>query len=374
MGWKVVLPDEATYSSSCIIADHGKVAFLTQRGVFLAYDLYTGALTWKSEQMSYPWASEGFGAYAIQSAYGMLFRQSYAGVYAFNWTNGKIVWNYKAQTYANFETPYITNGTDEYSFNAGAIIADGKMYTYNTEHTPTWPLTRGWGIHCINITTGQGIWTLDNPMVYGGISNGYLTAANDWDGTMYVFGKGLSATTVTASPKTPAQGSTVVIEGTVLDQSPAQPNTPCVNAASMQTQMEYLHLQNPIGGIWHNKTISGVPVTLAATDSNNNVIKIGSTTSDGYYGTFEMAWTPPAEGTYKILATFAGDVSYGSSSAATYVTVGSAPATPTPAPTATNAPSNLATTSDLMTYIVVGVIAIIIAIAIVGALMLRKHA
>ena len=67
----------------------------------------------------------------------MLFRQSYDGVYAFNWTNGKIVWNYKAPTYAAFETPYIENGTEEYSFNAGAIIADGKMYTYNTEHTPT---------------------------------------------------------------------------------------------------------------------------------------------------------------------------------------------------------------------------------------------
>ncbi len=373
MGWKVVLPDEGTYSSSCIVADHGKVAFLTQRGVFLAYDLYSGALVWKSDQMEYPWASEGFGAYAIQSAYGMLFRQSYDGVYAFNWTNGKIVWNYKAPTYAAFETPYITNGTDYYSFNAGAIIADGKMFTYNTEHTPTWPLTRGWGIHCINITTGEGIWTLDNPMTYGGISDGYMTAANDWDGTMYVFGKGLSATTVTVSPKTPAQGSTVVIEGTVLDQSPAQPNTPCVNAASMQTKMEYLHLQNPIDGIWHNKTISGVPVTLTAIDTNNKVYDIGSVMSDGYYGSFGMAWTPPSQGTYKIIATFAGDDSYGSSGASTYVTVGPAPATPTPTQTTTTQVSGLATTADLMTYFAVTAIVIILVIVIATAIMIRKR-
>lgn len=47
----------------------------------------------------------------------------------------------------------------------------------------------------------------------------------------------------------------------------------------------------------------------------------------------------------------------------------------TPAPTVT-AQVNLATTTDLMSYIVVGVIAIIIAIAIVGALLmitLRKR-
>jgi len=369
LGWKVVLPDEATYSSACIIADHGNVAFLTQRGVFLCYDLQTGGLVWKSEQMEYPWAAAGFGAYAIQSSYGMLFRQSYAGVYAFNWTNGKIVWNYKAPTYAAFETPYIENGTEGYSFNAGAIIADGKMYTYNTEHTATWPLSRGWGIHCINITTGEGIWTLKNPMVYGGISDGYLTAANDWDGTMYVFGKGLSATTVTAPNVVVLQGSGVVIQGTVLDQSPAQPNTPCVTAESMQTQMEYLHLQQPIDGLWHNLTITGVPVTLTAIDPNGNIQDIGTVTTNGYYGTFSKAWTPTLEGDYQIIASFKGDDSYGSSGAAIGITVGPAPTT-----SATTQPE--AVIPDYtMTIIAVGIaLAIIIVIGFaITLLALRKR-
>ena len=371
LGWKVVLPDEATYSSSCIIADHGKVAFLTQRGVFLCYDLQTGALTWKSEQMEYPWAAAGFGAYAIQSAYGMLFRESYAGVYAFNWTNGKIVWNYKAPAYAAFESPYIENGTEDYCFNAGAIIADGKMYTYNAEHSATWPLTRGWGIHCINITTGEGIWTLKNPMICGGISDGYLTAANDWDGTMYVFGKGLSTLTVTAPNVVVPQGNGVVIQGTVLDKSPAQPNTPCVTTKSMQTQMEYLHLQQPIDGLWHNLTITGVPVTLTAIDPNGNSVDIGTVTSDGYYGTFSKTWTPQLAGDYKIIASFAGDDSYGSSSATTALSVApenAATATPTATPLA-----DIATSSQLITYITAAAIAIIIAIALATVLLLRKR-
>ena len=35
-------------------------------------------------------------------------------------------------------------------------------------------------------------------MSKGAIADGYLTAANSYDGYMYVFGKGKSATTVTA--------------------------------------------------------------------------------------------------------------------------------------------------------------------------------
>ncbi len=368
--WTATLPDEGSFSAADIKADHGKVAILLQDGTWVAYDLYTGALAWKSEKMAYPWASTSFAAYASQSAYGMLFLPTYDGVYAFNWTNGKIVWTYRAPTYAAFETPYIENGTGEYSFEGSAKIADGKMYIYNTEHTPTYPLARGWGIHCINITTGEGIWTLDNPMTPGGIADGYLTASNGWDGTMYVLGKGLSATTVTAPNVVIPKGSGVVIQGTVLDQSPAQTNTPCVSKDSMQTQMQYLHLQQPIAGIWDNLTITGVPVTLQAIDSSNKVIEIGTTTTNGYYGTFGFTWTPPSEGQYTILAAFAGDDSYGSSGAATTVSVSAA--TPTPTPVATAGPINAATPTDLMNYIVAGVIAIIIAIAIVGIVIVRK--
>jgi hypothetical protein len=216
---------------------------------------------------------------------------------------------------------------------------------------------------------------LDNPISFGAIADGYMTAANSWDGYMYVFGKGKSATTVTALPKTIAEGSQVLIEGTVLDQSPAQPGTPCVSKASMSQQMEYLHLQQQIGGLWNNETITGVPVTLTAIDANGTVYDLGKTTTNGYYGTFSMAWAPPQQGKYEIIASFAGDDSYGSSAAATAVAVSLAPATP--APTATILPVNVATTSDLMNYIVVGVVAIIITIAIavaIAVVILKKRA
>jgi hypothetical protein len=199
------------------------------------------------------------------------------------------------------------------------------MYVYNSEHTTTWPITRGWGLHCIDIFTGELIWKIMNPMDSIAISDGYMVVANGWDGYTYCFGKGKTATTVTAPDVAVPKGTAFTIKGTVLDMSPAQPGTPCVSKDSMTTQMQYLHLQQPMDGIWHNETITGVPVILTAIASDNSVIDIGTTTTSGYYGTFGHAWTPTEEGTYEIIANFVSDESYGSSAASTFVTVGPAP-------------------------------------------------
>jgi hypothetical protein len=371
--WNITI-DEPQYSGSCNIADHGKVAVLTARGHFLAYDMYSGKLAWKSEVMDYPWDEPGFGAYSIASAYGLFYRNAYSGVYAFDWDTGKIVWKYEAPARYAYDTPYTgRNGVTVYSFNTYGKIADGKYYVYNAEHTPTSPITRGWGLHCINATTGEGIWniTLPGSISYfgtdiGPIADGYMTVGST-DGYMRVYGKGKSATTVTASPKTIADGANVLIEGTVTDQSPAQPGTPCVSKESMTTQMEYLHVQMPIAGLWGNETMTGVPVTLTALDSNGNVENIGTVTTNAYYGTFSYAWTPPIEGTYTIMASFLGDDSYGSSGAATAISVGPAPETP-PTPEPQQAPPDY-------TLPIVGTgIAMILAVAIVGILILRKRA
>ncbi len=145
------------------------------------------------------------------------------------------------------------------------------------------------------------------------------------DGRSFVFGKGKSQTSVVVSQDVAAKGLTVLIKGTVLDMSPAQPCTPCVSKESMSTWMEYLHFQYPIDGIWHNETITGVPVTLTAIGEDGSYFDIGTVVTDGYSGTFGVAWTPPKEGTYRIVAAFAGDESYSSSSAATWITVGPPP-------------------------------------------------
>ena len=352
------------YTPSQAIVDHGKIAVLCQDGIVGCWDLSTGKRVWTSQSVytagGYPWGI--WGAYSAASYGGNLILSEYAGVYAFNWTTGKISWVY--QDYGvPFETPY--EGLNP--FNAGVSIVDGMIYTYNTEHTQSQPITRGWKFHCINATTGKGVWNITTPMNPGAMADGY-TIASAQDGYMYVFGAGKSATTVTAGPKTIALGDKVLIEGSVVDLSPAQPGTPCVSAGSMTTQMEYLHMQQPIGGIWGDIAMTGVPVYVYAVDPNNNYKDIGVATTNGYYGTFGIPFTPEVEGTYTIMASFGGDVSYGSSGASTAVFVGPAP-TVAPTTEPEPAPDYTGLLYAIMAAVIVAIVIGIVAIFLV----LRKH-
>ena len=374
--WNSTLNDETQYSGSCAIADHGKVVQLSQRGYYVAWDLRTGNIAWKSEKMDYPWGQSAFGAYSAQSAYGMFFRESYDAVYAFDWDTGKIVWKYHSYSPAAFESPYTDDvGREVFSDNTGAEIVDGKFYSYNCEHTQTWPRTRGWKLFCLNVTTGEELWSIGLPggaafgdaTDIGGFADGYMSMTSAI-GYMYYFGKGKSATTVTAPDVVIPKGNGIVIKGTVLDMSPAQPNTPCVSKESMKLQMEHIHLQTSIGGLWGNETVTGVPVTLTAMGSDGTYIDIGTVTTNGYYGTFAKEWTPPAEGTYEIIASFAGDESYGSSAASTTISIG-------PATAPIEIPEQVVPPDYTMTIIYAAVaiiVAVVIAIAIVGIVLYKK--
>ncbi|HLN44235.1 MAG TPA: Ig-like domain-containing protein, partial [Candidatus Sulfotelmatobacter sp.] len=237
--------------------------------------------------------------------------------------------------------------------------------------------TRGWSTVAVNATTGEEVWSIamsgnaafgNNPDI-GAVADGYMVEETAL-GYFVVYGKGKSTTTVTAPDVVMPKGNGIVIRGTVMDLSPAQPNTPCVAKESMTLQMEYLHLQMSKYGLWGNETIIGVPVTLTAIDENGGVTDIGQVTTNGYYGTFEKAWTPPNEGTYTIIASFAGDESYGTSSAATAVSVG-------PATQPINIPEQIQPTDYTMTILeaAIGVIITVIVVGIVLAvLLLRKRA
>jgi len=356
------------FSGGTSVADHGKFAVRMLSGEWWAWDLHSGKIAWKSPLSSWPWGV--FGAYDIQSAYGLIFDNGYDGVHAINWTNGKIEWTFQAAS-APFETPY--NGG--MAWHSTSYVADGKVYTFNAEHTPSQPITRGLKLFCINATTGANIWNISAYSGVGGsrtfpgaFADGYMTFASSYDGVMYVFGKGKSATTVTAPMTEVPKGTSVLIEGTVLDQSPAQPGTPCVSPDSVGTYMEYLHMQQPIDGIWHNITLTGVPVSLTAFAEDGSYVDIGTVTTDPYHGTFACPWTPPRVGTYRIVASFEADASYGSSSAATAVTVG-------PAAEPIQIPAQVTPPDYTMTIIGTG-IAVIVAFAIgiaIAVMLLKKR-
>jgi len=341
------------------------------------YSMLTGAQLWESPSIvtsSSPWAST-WTIYLsetndLNNFYVMLPDGTIA---AMSLATGQIVWRSTAIP----STEYTENAVPDV---IGLVMVGGNIYAYGGYSVlyQLDPIPRFGLMACVNATTGDITYTLNGGVMPNAAADGYVIAYGQNDGNVYCVGKGTTSTTVSAPQTAITAGTPVIIQGSVLDKSPASsdatltamfPNgVPAISDDNMSVWMDYLHMQNSTL-LNTPPAVNGIPVTLNALDSNGNYMTLGTTTSDGS-GSFKYQWTPITPGIYTLYATFAGSNSYYSSYAETGAIVAASAATSTPAPTATSAPSNLATTSDLMTYIAVVGIAIIIAIAIVGALIL----
>ncbi len=344
---------------------------------WVGYSLTTGKYLWTAKPQValdyYGSTSEGTLPGAV--AYGNLYSSAYGGiVYCYNDLTGTLLW-----TYGNGGTGNSTNAGLNYPYGDYPTqlqaIGNGIIYTVTSAHTWTSPIYKGAKQTAINATTGQEIWQISGitaefgEMSYA-MADGYNTWFNGYDNSIYVVGRGPSATTTAAQ----AFGTSVVIRGSVTDISAGAKQTqqaadfpngvPVASDASMKDWMGYVYQQQPLP-----TNFTGVPVTISVLDSNNNFRKIGTAATDAT-GMYTLTWTPDIPGNYTVVANFVGTNGYWPSSAETSFAAISSPATPTPTATAQ---SNFATPTDVMTYIAVGVIAIIIAIAIVGILMLRKR-
>jgi hypothetical protein len=309
---------------------YGKAYFSIENMRYIALDLKTGSIAWISEEAEYPWGN--FWGYSTCVAYDMIYDGSYAGVYAFNASNGKIVWHFKEVD--NFsETPY-----GNWPFHTTPLAADGKLYIPSGEHTPTTPYLRGWRLYCLDAFTGKELWSILGYWSHTAIAEGILFANQVYDGCSYAFSKGPTSTTISVNNAVAAKGNSFLISGTVLDMSPAQPNTPAVSDDSMSAWMEYLHMQQP-----KPTNITGVPVKLTAIDQSGNSQDIGTVWSDED-GLYKKLWTPTTEGEYTIKATFEGSLSYYSSYAKTVVGVG--PAAAGSSPSVTEPPTSPSTTDS----------------------------
>jgi hypothetical protein len=333
------------------------------------YDLKTGKQLWEGEpEVQYNYFGMSESVYE-----GELISYGYGGqLRAYNITTGDILWTYNATTVGE-EVGYGGN----YPIGI-AFIADGKLYTVASEHSPTQPLWRGQNLRCINATTGEEIWKI---LFWGArmsptesdayIADGIVVGLNYFDMELYGFGKGNSATTVSAPQTTPTLGSSVTITGTVTDQSPSGrrntndildfslKGTPAISDEDMSAWMEYMFMDQAMP-----TNAKGVEVSLDTVDPNGNFVHIGTVTSD-MTGAYGYKWTPDVPGTYQIIATFAGSKSYGPSYAQTYMTVAEAPpATPPP----TEYPQPI----DYTWTIIIATVVLLIAMILIGIWIRRK--
>lgn len=337
------------------------------------YSVSNGSLLWSQTSKQSPW--EMFGSvYRGAQAYGNIYAGQFGGVInCIDLKTGKIEWNYTAKS-VGYESPY---GNNPIAFSGAIAFADGKVYFGCTEHSPTKPLERGFNLYCLNATTGQEIWKILHYHYGISIADGYLVAGDEYNNLIECFGKGPTTTTIQTPLAGITEGQSFTVQGTVMDNSPGASQTaikakfpnglPAISEESQSSWMEYVYLQQAFP-----TEAKGVPVAINAIDPNGNYVSLGTAHSDssGFYS-FQVNpnMLSAGSGTYTVVASFDGSSSYGSSHSESAFTVNSAP---TVAPTAI--PQSLGVTnSDLMTLIAAGVIAIIIAIAVVGFLMLRKR-
>ena len=344
------------------------------------YSVTTGALLWTNTlvctngQPVNPYDDYGIQD-IVDSTTGVIYYNGLGGdIWAVNMATGAIIWwtcTDILQGSPGTETPY---GIWPTWVQWNGVASPGELFIPEG-HCYSPPLFHGAQQLCINTTNGALIWkNLGFDTTGGAVAYGVFTTFNAYDGQVYAYGQGPSATTVTAPNVGVTTATPVTISGTVMDVSAGAsqevvkglfPNgLPCVSDASQEGLMDYAYEQQPLP-----TNLTGVQVTLTDIDPNGNFETIGTTTTTGASGTFGITWTPPIAGNYTITATFAGSGAYYGSSAVTYMYAGSPQATPAP----TSPPiTGLASTSTVTLGIAAAVIAIIIAIAIVGILLLRK--
>jgi outer membrane protein assembly factor BamB len=294
---------------------------------------------------------------------GKLFAGNWGGtLYAYDVQTGALLWTYDAYD-ENNQILWGNNWPIRIAF-----IADGKIYLEHCEHSPVDPLPLGAPFIAVDIETGEEVFKINIRGTEWGstpvIADGVIAMFNSYDGQIYAIGKGPSATTVTAPDVSVELGKSMVIRGTVNDisagtkQNAVAARFPSGVAAvsddSMSAWMEYVYMQKP-----RPMDVAGVEVIIDVIDANGNYRNIGTAVSDSS-GMFSFTWKPDIEGTYTVLATFAGSKSYYASFAQTTFVADPAPEAPqqTPAPQSA---------SDV--YFVPAVVGIIAAIAIVGALL-----
>ncbi len=326
---------------------------------WMGFDINTGAQLWATEPQN-EWMMYSRTCAISED---VLYSGGYGGIlYAYELKTGKLLWNTTTDL-CNLDGPY-----DRYPIG-GIYPVDGKVFVITAEHSLTQPYYKGWSLYCYDAATGERIYDMTGFWKIGAFADGYWATANMFDMNVYVFGKGPSQTTVSIQNDIATYGDSVMIKGNVMDISagakssniaPRFPNgLPAVSDESMTAFMKYVYMQQP-----KPQTTTGVPVTLEVIDANGNQRPIGSATSDAS-GMFSFKWVPDITGEYTVVATFAGSESYWPSYAETAFFVDEAAPTPTAVPVVALPPTEM--------YFVGSTVAIIIAIAIVGLLLLRKR-
>jgi hypothetical protein len=336
------------------------------------YNLHTGQRLWGP--IAVP-----FDAYSSQNvwaeiAYGRVFFNGGGGIVnCMDLATGELVWSWSRGT-SGYDTPFgiypIFGYRTQTICDGKLFISEGYLYT-----PPLHPARR----IVLDCETGDLVWSIlsYSSRCSGAHADSVFVEHNAFDNRIYAFGKGPSKLTLTANPKVATHGSSVLIEGTVMDVSPGTETTemklkfpsgvPVVADAGMREWMEFVYMDQNCPAM-----VQGVTVKLEAVDPNNNYQDYGTTHTD-FYGNFALAFEPEVPGMYMIMATFEGTESYYRSYASTWIQVDeTAPGIPIEPeqPTEPEEPVTPLITTEIA---IIAAVAIIAVVGVAAYWLLRKR-
>jgi hypothetical protein len=250
---------------------------------------------WSTPSQDYQDAFDDTPADARAIGYGKFYCASLSGVvYAYDIQTGDLAWRYEA-----------TDPYSEYLFGntwwlKPLFVTDGRIYVAHLEHSPIDPRPRGGPFICLNATDGTEIFRINGAFRqtrWGGrgiIGDSIIATMDTYDQRVYAIGKGASATTLTASPKVVARGSSLVLEGTVMDASPGTKDldvqlrfpsgVPAISDADMSEWMLYVYKQFEMP-----ENATGVEVVFNLVNSTGHILDMDRTKTDAT-GTFSYVF------------------------------------------------------------------------------------
>ncbi len=355
--------------------DNVAVLYGKENRVHYGFSLETGQFLWQTEPQGYLDAWDDSLNVARMIANGKFYAASLGGiVYCYDVKDGKLLWTYAA------EDPYTEEQFSNNWWLRPMFVTNDYAYFGHLEHSANNPRPSGAPFICLNATSGELVWRIDGAFRqsrWGGraiIGDSIIATQDTYNQQVYAIGKGPSRTTVTAPNIGIQLGTSVIISGSVTDVSPGTedytlqarfPNgVPAMSDASQSDWMLYVYKQ-----FSRPTNATGVDVMLSVIDANGNYREIGTAQTDSS-GTYNMQWTPDIPGKYTVYATFAGSGAFYASYDQTAISVDE----PVP-PTTTPMPVTITNASDQ--YLLPGIVAIIVAIAVVGAalaLLIKKRA
>jgi outer membrane protein assembly factor BamB len=368
-------PGNVTRDLACWDPDAGIFVFEDRETqVHWGYSLSNGNLVWgPSEQAD----QYDYFRSTTRAAYGNFYFGGYGGIlYCHDIKTGERLWSYGNGGEGNNTFSGLQTAWGHYPVFM-PVIADGKVFLATTEHSPDSPYYKDARVIAVNATDGTEVWKLMGwgtgmDANYDIVADGFYVYLNCYDMKVYSVGKGPSALTVDAPMTSFELGRSVIIRGTVTDISAGTKQAeqavrfphgvPAMSDDSQTGWMEYVYMQKP-----RPTDAVGVPVNIDVVDANGNYRNIGTATSD-QSGMYSFTWKPDIEGTYMVIATFAGSESYWPSWAESSFVVD--PIAPTPLPAAIQTES----IADL--YFIPAVAGLFVAIIVVGLLIiliLRKR-